>query len=102
MSDLEAQVSRDAQQRRKNLQEALELKRQVAEAQAARDGVQKEVGKLFVPLRGTRVLGQMGTKTRSKGTPMGAAGGSEWVRLKGSGGKGVGYNCNLIVSPDLF
>lgn len=52
MSELQAQVSRDAQRRRKDMQETLELQRQVAEAQAARDSVQKEVGKLFVPLRG--------------------------------------------------
>lgn len=56
MSELQAQVSRDAQHRRKNLQESLELQRQVAEAQAARDGVQKEVRKLFVPLRGNTEL----------------------------------------------
>lgn len=74
MSELQAQVSRDAQCRRKNMQETLELQRQVAEAQAARDGVQKEVGKLFVPLGGTR---SSGTKTRPMGTPMGEAGGSE-------------------------
>lgn len=53
MSELQAQASRDAEQRRrKNLQQALELQRQVAESQAARDGAQKEVGRLFVPLRG--------------------------------------------------
>ena len=56
MNELRAQVSQDAQQRRKNLQEALELQRQVAEAQAARDGAQKEVGRLFAPLRGTTEL----------------------------------------------
>lgn len=54
MSELQAQASKDAEQRRKNLQETLELQRQVAESQAARDGAQKEVGRLSVPLRAVR------------------------------------------------